>query len=141
MEFFRNINKRVANIVETPAISASLTVAARLLMAAIFISAGLSKTGAGYAGTAGYMESVGLSAALLPLVIALEIGGGLALVLGFQARLAALALAVFSIASGVLFHGTPDQQIMLLKNLAMAGGLLAFTVFGAGRLSLDGETR
>ncbi|MES2919817.1 MAG: DoxX family protein [Pseudomonadota bacterium] len=141
MEFFRNLNRQVANIVETPAISGGLIVAARLLMAWIFIGAGLSKTGAGYAGTAGYMASVGLPAALLPLVIALEIGGGLALVLGFQARLAALALAVFSIASGFIFHGTPDQQIMLLKNLAMAGGLLAFTVFGAGRLSLDGETR
>lgn len=141
MEFFRNLNRQVANVIETPAVSGPLILVARLLLAWIFIGAGLSKTGAGYAGTVGYMESVGLPGALLPLVIALEIGGGIALVLGFQARLAALALAVFSIVSGFVFHGTPDQQIMLLKNLAMAGGLLAFTVFGAGRLSLDGETR
>lgn len=143
MEFFRNINRQVASLVATPALNSVLILAARLLMAAIFITAGFGKVGAGYAGTAGYMESVGLPGALLPLVILLEIGGGLALVLGFQARLAALALAVFSIVSAVIFHGGADpmQQIMFMKNLAMAGGLLAFTVFGAGRLSLDGEVR
>lgn len=143
MEFFRNINRQVASVVATPAINNTLTLAARLLMAWIFIGAGLSKTGAGYAGTAGYMESVGLPGALLPLVILLEIGGGLALVLGFQARLAALALAIFSIVSAFIFHAAADpmQQIMFMKNLAMAGGLLAFTVFGAGRLSLDAESR
>ncbi|MCC2637243.1 MAG: hypothetical protein K0Q68_962 [Moraxellaceae bacterium] len=143
MEFFRNINRQVADLVATPALNSVLILAARVLMAVIFITAGFSKLGAGYAGTAGYMESVGLPGALLPLVILLEIGGGLALVLGFQARLAALALAVFSIVSGVIFHGGADpmQQIMFMKNLALAGGLLAFTVFGAGRLSLDGEAR
>lgn len=143
MEFFRNINRQVADIVATPALNSVLILAARLLMAAIFIVAGFGKIGAGYAGTAGYMESVGLPGALLPLVILLEIGGGLALVLGFQARLAALALAVFSVVSAIIFHGSADQmqQIMFMKNLALAGGLLAFTVFGAGRLSLDGEAR
>lgn len=143
MEFFRNINRQVAGLIATPALEAALILAARVLMAAIFISAGLSKTGAGYDGTAGYMASVGLPAALLPLVILLEIGGGLALVLGFQARLAALALAMFSIVSAFIFHNAPDpmQQIMFMKNMAMAGGLLAITVFGAGRLSLDAEAR
>jgi len=89
------------------------------------------------------MASVGLSDELLLLVIGLEMGGGLALLLGFQTRLAAFALSVFCIASGVLFHfgADPMQQIMFMKNLAMAGGLLAFTLFGAGRMSLDGETQ
>lgn len=143
MEFFRNINRQVASVIATPALNSALILAARLLMAWIFIGAGLSKTGAGYAGTAGYMESVGLPGMLLPLVILLEIGGGLALVLGFQTRLATLALAIFSIVSAFIFHSGADpmQQIMFMKNLAMAGGLLAFTVFGAGRLSLDAETR
>lgn len=143
MELARRINGRIADLIATPALNSVLILAARLLMAAIFITAGLSKTGAGYAGTAGYMTAMGVPAALLPLVIALEIGGGLALVLGFQTRLAALALAVFSVVSGVIFHGGADpmQQIMFMKNLAMAGGLLAFVVFGAGRLSLDGEAR
>ena len=143
MEFFRNINRHVIGIVATPALNAALIIVARVLMAWIFIGAGLSKLGAGYAGTQGYMASVGLPGELLPLVILLEIGGGIALVLGFQARMAALALAIFSIVSAFMFHGAADQmqQIMFMKNLAMAGGLLAFTVFGAGRLSLDGEQR
>ncbi len=143
MNLFRQINQTVADVVAQPALNSVLILAARILMAAIFISAGVSKLGDGYAGTAGYMESMGLPGALLPLVILLEIGGGLALVAGFQTRLAALALAVFSIVSGVIFHGGADQmqQILFMKNLAMAGGLLAFTVFGGGRLSLDGETR
>ena len=143
MEFFRNINRQVASVIATPALNSALILAARLLMAWIFIGAGLSKTGAGYAGTAGYMESVGLPGMLLPLVILLEIGGGLALVLGFQTRLATLALAIFSIVSAFIFHSGADpmQQIMFMKNLAMAGGLFAFTVFGAGRLSLDAESR
>lgn len=141
MEFFRSINNKVAEIVATPALNSILILAARVLMAAIFVTAGLSKLGAGYAGTAGYMASVGLPAFLLPLVILLEIGGGLALVVGFQTRLAALALAGFSIISAFIFHSAPDQmqQIMFMKNLGLAGGLLAFTVFGAGRLSLDAE--
>lgn len=143
MEFFRNINRHVISIIAIPALNAALIIVARALTAWIFIGAGLSKLGAGYAGTQGYMASVGLPGELLPLVILLEIGGGIALVLGFQARLAALALAIFSIVSAFMFHGAADQmqQIMFMKNLAMAGGLLAFTVFGAGRISMDGEQR
>lgn len=143
MELFRNINHQVARIIATPALNGTLIIAARVLMACIFITAGLGKIGAGYVGTQGYMESVGLSGGLLPLVILLEVGGGLALVLGFQTRLAALALAIFSIISAFVFHNAADpmQQIMFMKNLAMAGGLLAFTTFGAGRLSLDAEPR
>ena len=89
------------------------------------------------------MASAGVPGTMLPLVIALEIGGGLALILGFQTRLVAFFLAGFCIVTGMLFHSGADQmqQIMFMKNLAMAGGLLAFTVFGAGRLSLDGEAR
>ncbi|CAH1204072.1 putative oxidoreductase [Candidatus Nitrotoga sp. BS] len=140
---FKQINVSIVKLVSIPAVNAPLVLAARLLASAIFISAGFSKLGAGYAGAQGYMASVGLSGELLPLVIALEMGGGLALLLGFQARLAAFALSVFCIVSGVLFHSGADpmQQIMFMKNLAMAGGLLAFTLFGAGRLSLDGETK
>ncbi len=140
---FKQINGNIVKLVSIPAVNASFVLAARLLASAIFIGAGLSKLGAGYAGAQAYMTSVGLSGALLPLVIALEIGGGLALLLGFQTRLAAFALSVFCIASGVLFHSGADQmqQIMFMKNLAMAGGLLAFTLFGAGRMSLDGESR
>ena len=140
---FKQVNGNIVKLVSIPAVNALLALTARLLASAIFISAGFSKLGAGYAGAQGYMASVGLPGELLPLVIALEIGGGLALLLGFQARLVAFALSVFCIVSGVLFHSGADpmQQIMFMNNLAMAGGLLAFTLFGAGRVSLDGETK
>ncbi len=140
---FRQFNGNIARWVTQPAVNATLTISARLLASTIFIVAGFGKLGAGYAGTQAYMASVGAPGALLPLVIALEIGGGLALLLGFQTRLVAFLLAGFCIVSGILFHSGADpmQQIMFMKNLAMAGGLLAFTLFGAGRLSLDGETR
>lgn len=110
--------------------------AGRVLIAAIFVIAGWSKIG-GYAATQAYMESTGVPGALLPLVIALELGGGLAIVLGLFTRPIALLLAGFSLASAVLFHGTPDQQIMLLKNVSMAGGFLFLVANGAGRFSLD----
>jgi putative oxidoreductase len=140
---FKQFSGSIANFVTQPAVSATLVVAARVLASTIFIVAGFGKLGAGYAGTQAYMASAGAPGALLPLVIALEIGGGLSLLLGFQTRLVAFLLAGFCIISGMLFHTGADQmqQIMFMKNLAMAGGLLAFTVFGAGRLSLDGETR
>ncbi|CAG9932137.1 DoxX family protein [Candidatus Nitrotoga arctica] len=140
---FRQINGNIVKLVLIPAVSASLALAARLLASAIFIGAGFSKLGAGYAGAQAYMASVGLPGELLLLVISLEIGGGLALLLGFQTRLVAFALSVFCIVSAVLFHSGADpmQQIMFMKNLAMGGGLLAFTLFGAGRMSLDGETQ
>lgn len=139
---FKLINCAVATFVSKPAISATLAIVTRLLASAIFITAGFNKLGAGYAGTQAYMASAGVPTALLPLVIALELGGGLALLLGFQTRLVAFLLAGFSIVAALIFHSGADQmqQIMFMKNLAMAGGLLAFTLFGAGRLSLDGET-
>jgi len=138
---FKRCNSSIATLVAIPAVNGTLMLVSRAFASAIFIVAGYGKLGAGYAGAQGYMASVGVPVELLPLVIALEIGGGLALLFGFQARLVAMALAVFCVVSAVLFHSGADQmqQIMFMKNIAMAGGLLAFTIFGAGRLSLDGE--
>lgn len=119
----------------------AIVLLARLLLAQIFLLAGLGKI-SGYAGAQGYMESVGVPGALLPLVILLEIGGSLALILGFMTRWAALALAGFCVAAALLFHLQPNDQmqmIMLMKNLAMAGGLLLLYVQGAGAYSLDGR--
>ncbi|TCP12495.1 putative oxidoreductase [Crenobacter luteus] len=113
---------------------------ARALMALIFIVAGVGKLGAGYAGTQGYMEAMGVPGFLLPLVILTELGGGLALLAGFQARIAAFLLAGFSLASALIFHtnfAEQVQSIMFMKNLAMAGGLLMVTLHGAGAFSLD----
>lgn len=111
----------------------------RVLMAVIFLLAGLQKI-SGYAGTQAYMESAGVPGALLPLVIALEVGGALALIVGFQLRLAALALGVFSVASGLLFHADfadQTQFILFMKNLAMAGGFLVIASHTPGAWSLD----
>jgi putative oxidoreductase len=115
-----------------------IDLAGRLLIAFIFVGAGWSKIG-GYAGTQAYMESMGVPGALLPLVIFAELGGGLAIVFGLLTRLAAGGLAVFSIASAILFHAGADQmqQIMFMKNIAIAGGLLFLVGHGAGRISLD----
>ena len=111
----------------------------RVLISLIFVISGVGKIG-GYAGTQGYMESMGVPGMLLPLVIALEVLGGVAIILGWQTRLTAFLLAGFSIVSGVLFHGNiddPSQQIQLLKNLGLAGGFLFLVAHGAGAWSLD----
>lgn len=111
----------------------------RFLLALIFVQSGLTKI-TGYAATQGYMEAMGVPGVLLPLVIALEVLGGLAVMLGWQARIAAFLLAGFSLLSAVLFHanlGDPIQQIMFLKNLGLAGGFLMVVSHGAGAWSLD----
>ncbi len=111
----------------------------RVLLALMFIMAGYSKIGA-YEATVGYMAAYGLPGMLLPAVIALEIGAGLALVLGLFARWAALALAGFTLIAAAVFHADFSDQmqsILFMKNLAVAGGLLILAVYGAGRFSLD----
>jgi putative oxidoreductase len=125
---------------------AAVAVIARVLLAAMFILAGFSKFGS-LEGTAGYIASGGLPFAslLAPLVALLEVVGGLALIVGFRARWAALALALFTLLATVLFHNywaMPAeqqfvQQLMFMKNLSVVGGLLLVFVLGAGPLSLD----
>ncbi len=112
----------------------------RVLISAIFIVAGWGKI-AGYAGTQGYMESMGVPGVLLPLVIATELGGGLLVLAGLWTRAAAFALGGFSALSALLFHANFSdgmQQILFMKNFAMAGGFLFLVAHGAGALSLDG---
>ena len=113
----------------------------RVLMALIFIVAGYGKIG-GYEATQGYMAAMGVPGGLLPLVIILELGGGILLILGLFTRYIAVALAGFSILSAIIFHadfGDQMQQIMFLKNLAIAGGFLFLAAHGAGKISLDGR--
>jgi len=119
-----------------------LDLAGRILLSAIFIVAGYGKIG-GYEGTAGYMESMGVPGGLLPLVILAELGGGIALLIGLLTRPVAVALAGFCVISGVIFHGSDDpmQQIMLMKNFAIAGGLLVLAANGAGAWSVDARLR
>ncbi len=111
----------------------------RVLIALIFIGSGWGKIG-GYAGTQQYMESMGVAGALLPLVILIELGGGLALVAGVLTRLAAVGLAVFCVVAALYFHMAWDdriQYIMFMKNITIAGGLLVLAAYGAGAFSVD----
>jgi putative oxidoreductase len=113
----------------------------RILIAAIFLMSGLSKLGAP-AATIGYIASVGLPLPALGFFIALaaEIGGGLLLLVGFQTRLIAALLAVFTLATAVFFHNNfADQNTMIhfLKNIMITGGLLQVVAFGATSLSFD----
>ena len=94
----------------------------------------------GYTGTQQYMAAAGVPAVLLPLVILTELGGGLLVLAGWQARWAALALAGFTVLAALLFHYHPGDMMQMLnfkKNLAIAGGFLFLVAHGAGPLSFD----
>jgi putative oxidoreductase len=120
-------------------LSPATNLAGRTLIAAIFLISGIGKI-AGYSGTAAYMESMGVPGALLLPTIVLEIGGALAIIAGWRTRLTAVTLGAFTLLAGILFHGNfadPMQQIMFLKNVAIAGGFLFLAANGAGAWSLD----
>ncbi len=122
----------------------------RLAVAAIFVHGGWSKLG-GLEGTTAYIASKGLPAAELGALFAalLELLGGLAIALGLGTRPAALALAIFLVPATGLFHNpiglagaaAQMQWIHVYKNLAIAGGLLAFAAFGPGPLALEARPR
>jgi putative oxidoreductase len=113
----------------------------RVLIGVPFMMSGLSKLAA-YGGTTAMISAAGLPFPPLAFAaaVAVELGGGLLLVLGYQARLVALALAVFALATAVSFHSNfadQNQMIHFLKNVMMAGGLLQIVAFGAGAISMD----
>jgi putative oxidoreductase len=113
--------------------------AGRILLAALFLISGAGKIGA-YAGTAAYMSSAGVPGALLPIVIAVEVGGAVAVVAGWHTRVAAFLLAGYSLLAALLFHNNfadQVQAIMFLKNVSIAGGFLLLVANGAGAMSLD----
>ena len=118
-----------------------LPFAGRLLIGFPFAMSGLGKLAA-YAATTGLIASAGLAFPPLAfaVAVAVELGGGLLLVAGYQTRTVALVLAVFSLATAVSFHSNfadQNQMIHFLKNVMMAGGLLQIVAFGAGALSID----
>ncbi len=113
--------------------------AGRTMLAAIFIVAGLNKIGA-YAGTQAYMEAFGVPGILLPAVIALELAGGIAILIGAQTRIVAVLLAAFTLAAALLFHrdfSQPMQDILFMKNVAIAGAFLLLAAQGPGRWAFD----
>ena len=126
----------------------TLTLVGRALIALLFIPAGFGKI-AGFAGVTGYIASKGvpLPEVCAAIAIAVELGLGLLLLVGWQARWAALGLAVFTLIITPIFHAfwaVPQAQQMMqqqafFKNIAVAGGLLVIAAFGAGAFSLDGR--
>ena len=115
----------------------------RLFLAMMFLMAGLSKIG-NYAGTQGYMDAMGVPGALLPLVIALEVLGGLAIILGWQTKIASLALAGFCVVSAVMFHNDFSNQAEMssfMKNVTIAGGFLLLIAHGPGAYALDNRVK
>ena len=129
-------------------LDSTLLLVARLLLAYVFLPAGIGKI-TGFEGTVGYIASQGLPVPQLLAIAAIvaEVGGGLALIVGFQTRLAGWGLAIFTVAAAVLFHHYWDidaaqaaaQKLNFVKNLGIAGGLLALSVAGAGAWSVDGR--
>jgi len=124
----------------------TLALIGRVLIALLFVPAGFGKI-AGFAGVVGYIGAVGLPLPQLGAVIAIavELGLGLLLLVGYKTRIVSIILAVFTVATAVFFHNywamPADKayinQLMFFKNIAIAGGLLAIAALGAGRFSLD----
>ena len=135
----------MTSLTDTPASPSggrdALLLVARLLLAALFVLAGLSKLGTAESTTA-YIASAGLPMPdlLYYATIAIEVVGGLLLIAGYKTRYAALALGAFCIAAAAIFHKDFADQIqitMFLKNLAIAGGMFALATSGPGRFSID----
>tara|TARA_R110002167_G_scaffold19055_5_gene70702 strand:- start:5550 stop:5978 length:429 start_codon:yes stop_codon:yes gene_type:complete len=111
----------------------------RFFLAIMFFMSGLTKISQ-YAGTQGYMDAMGVPSFLLPLVILTEAVGGLAIILGWKTKYAAIALAGFSVLSAILFHADFSNQAEMtnfMKNIAIAGGFLTLFVHGPGAFALD----
>jgi putative oxidoreductase len=131
-------NNKIFLIIET--LSAPL---GRLLISFMFLMSGLNKAG-NYSNTSGWMESMGVSSSILPLVILLEIIGAFAIIVGWHTKITAFLLAGFSIISALIFHSDFSNQvemIMFMKNIAIAGGFLILVANGAGNYSLDNRKK
>jgi putative oxidoreductase len=119
--------------------------AGRVLISLLFLLSGVGKVAAP-AATIEHIDAAGL---ILPslgfaIAVAVEIGAGAGVLLGYRARLAAIVMAVFTIAAAIGFHrdfADMKQFIHFMKNVAIAGGLLQIAAFGAGRFSLDARAR
>lgn len=134
----------------TDTLQDTLALVGRILLAWLFIPAGFGKI-AGFAGAVGYATAAGLPMPQVGVALGLliELVGGIMILVGFQTRWAALALALFTIVAAFFFHNywaMPEAQQMMQKisfnkNVGITGGLLVLAAFGAGRLSIDGRRR
>jgi len=116
-----------------------LTLFGRIALSLMYLSSGWMKVG-GYAATAQYMQSAGVPSGLLPLVIIVELAGGLGILFGCLTRWAALGLALYTILAAALFHShfaDQNQMIHFWKNVSIMGGFLILAAHGGGRFSID----
>ena len=141
-----NANVQSFDSASTSNINDAVALVGRILLAAIFIKSGFGKI-TGFEGTVGYIASKGLPLPQIGAIVAIlvELGGGILLAVGFKARWAALAMAIFTLAAGIIFHNywavdaaqRMGQEINFWKNVSMTGGLLMVYAFGPGRYSVD----
>ena len=141
-----NANVQSFDSASTSNINDAVALVGRILLAAIFIKSGFGKI-TGFEGTVGYIASKGLPLPQIGAIVAIlvELGGGILLAVGFKARWAALAIAIFTLAAGIIFHNywavdaaqRMGQEINFWKNISMTGGLLMVYAFGPGRYSVD----
>jgi len=135
----RGISDRATQKSSTSTVKNVSELAGRIFLSGLFLLSGVGKVGA-YAATAAYMSSVGVPGVLLPVVIATEVLGAIAIILGWQTRVSALLLAGYSLLAALIFHTNFADQIemiMFLKNVSIAGGFLLLVANGAGPLSFD----
>jgi putative oxidoreductase len=135
----RGISERASQESPTSTVKNVSELAGRSLLSVLFLLSGVGKIGA-YVATAGYMSSVGVPSVLLPVVIATEVLGATAILLGWETRITAFLLAGYSLLTALVFHTNFADQIemiMFLKNVSIAGGFLLLVANGAGPLSLD----
>lgn len=133
------MSANLASSSTSPALSGATELLGRILLSTLFLMSGIGKLTA-YSATAGYMASAGVPDLLLPLVILAEVGGAIAIIVGWKTRLVSVLLAGFTLVTAVLFHhdfADQTQMIMFLKNVSIAGAFLLLSVNGAGRYSLD----
>ncbi|HCU0429565.1 TPA: DoxX family protein [Serratia marcescens] len=133
-----SISKKIDLVINNKVVFAVLSVLMRIMISAIFILSGFGKV-FNYTETYSYMSSMGVPGFLLPLVILTELGGGAAFLLGYKVRFTSFVLLGFCVVSALIFHTGADQQsqIMFMKNISMAGGLLSTFIFGGGGFSLE----
>src|SRR5258707_7396433 len=135
----RGISARASEESPTSTVKNVSELAGRILLSVLFLLSGLGKVGA-YGATAAYMSSAGVPSVLLPVVIATEVLGATAIILGWQTRITAFVLAGYSLLTALVFHTNFADQIemiMFLKNVSIAGGFLLLVANAAGLLSID----
>ena len=121
--------------------SSAVVLVGRVLLSSLFILAGYAKL-TGLAGTAGWFGSIGLPMPMVTAVVVglLEFFGGLAILVGFKTRIAAITLAAFTLGATAIAHldfADQMQTLLFQKNISITGGLLILAAFGAGALSID----